>query len=177
MALISIENMRFRAFHGLYEEERILGNDFLVDVWIDSNIHSADVVYEHETEKMTGSVNYATVYDIVSIIMREPEYLIETVVGKIIKRLKFQFGIMTQCRVQVRKLQPPVGGIVSFSSVTDGETFGESCGKCGGDMLCYADETCWCVQNKENIHPRTLEKVAQQFNGCLCQRCLGQLTG
>ena len=44
MARISLENVRFRANHGLYEEERILGNDFILDIFINTDIRNATVV-------------------------------------------------------------------------------------------------------------------------------------
>ena len=52
MALISIEGMRFRAFHGLYPEEQVLGSDFLLDVWIDTDISKARTVVEDDTVKL-----------------------------------------------------------------------------------------------------------------------------
>ena len=91
MALISIEGMRFRAFHGLYPEEQVLGTDFLLDVWIDTDISKASVVVEDGTPKLDNSVNYQTIYDLCEIEMRQTEKLLETVVNNIIFRFKYQF--------------------------------------------------------------------------------------
>ena len=38
MGLIQIENMEFYAFHGHYREEQIVGNKFLVELSIDSDM-------------------------------------------------------------------------------------------------------------------------------------------
>jgi 7,8-dihydroneopterin aldolase/epimerase/oxygenase len=175
MALISIENMRFRAHHGLYEEERILGNDFMVDVWVETDINGAEVVYEHETDKLKNSVNYATIHDIVTIVMRQPEHLLETVVQKIILHLKFQFDAMRMVRVQLRKLNPPVSGIVGFAAVTETMSFGRVCPKCDEEFICYQDGTCKCLDIKSKIHERTLELTERQYKGCLCRDCLAEL--
>ena len=58
MGRISLENVRFRAYHGLYEEERLIGNDFILDVWIDADIKEATVVTEHDVDKVDKTVNY-----------------------------------------------------------------------------------------------------------------------
>ena len=51
MARIALENMRFRAHHGLHEEERVIGTDFILDVHIDAQTYAATVIKEHDTEK------------------------------------------------------------------------------------------------------------------------------
>jgi dihydroneopterin aldolase len=38
MALIALEGMKFYAFHGVYEAERVLGNDYVVDVTVETGI-------------------------------------------------------------------------------------------------------------------------------------------
>ncbi len=190
MALISIEGMRFRAFHGLYPEERILGTEFMLDVWIDTDISRASVVEEHETEKVVNTVNYQTIYDICDIEMRQPQKLIETVVQNIHFRFKYQFPRMAEARVRVRKLNPPVGGQVEWSSVFDVKNFRDTCGRCGSPMVCYKamggrggvkrDGTCWCEQpesHRDTVHPRTLEMLEGQHKGCLCEMCLREFAG
>jgi 7,8-dihydroneopterin aldolase/epimerase/oxygenase len=190
MALISIEGMRFRAFHGLYPEERVLGTDFLLDVWIDTDISKASVVVEDETEKLDNSVNYQTIYDICTIEMRQTHRLLETLVNSIIMSFKYQFPRMNEARLRVRKLNPPVGGPVEWSSVLDVKSFREGCGRCDSNMICYKikkdksgvqrDGTCWCEQvdgPRSRVHPRTLEMLEGQHKGCLCEKCLTEFAG
>jgi 7,8-dihydroneopterin aldolase/epimerase/oxygenase len=190
MALISIEGMKFRAFHGLFPEERILGTDFILDVWIDTDISRATTLVEHETEKLKNTVNYQTIYDICEIEMRYPEKLLETVVQKIMFRFKYQFPQMLEARLRVRKLNPPVGGQVEWASVLEVKNFREACGRCGGPMICYKmmggragvkrDGTCWCEQpdsHRHTVHPRTLEMLEGQHKGCMCEKCLSEFAG
>jgi 7,8-dihydroneopterin aldolase/epimerase/oxygenase len=190
MALISIEGMRFRAFHGLYPEERILGTDFLVDAFIETDISRATTVVEHDTEKLENSVNYQTIFDICEIEMRQPHKLVETVVENILFRFKYQFPKMSEARVRVRKLNPPVGGQVEWAAVNDAKSFRASCGRCGDNMLCYKvgggrkgvirDGTCWCEQpssHRDSVHPRTLEMLEGQHKGCMCAGCLSEFAG
>ena len=83
MARIALENMRFRAHHGMYEEERLIGTNFLLDVYIDAQIFAAAVVREHDTEKVVNTINYELVYDICRIEMGKPQLLLETVIKRI----------------------------------------------------------------------------------------------
>lgn len=185
MARISLENMRFRAFHGLYEEERVLGNDFILDVWVDTNIQLATVLIEHDVEKVSNTVNYELIYEICRIEMAKPQKLLETVVEEIIYRLKRHFSNMQMVQVRLRKMNPPIGGQVEFAAISEVKRFEKSCARCGKDMICYRDgsfndKTCWCEQEgaKDKIHPRTNELIIQQFkDNCLCPKCLKEYEG
>ncbi len=184
MARISLENVRFRANHGLYEEERILGNDFILDIWINTDIKNATVVTEHQVDKVDKTVNYEIVYEICRIEMSKPQKLLETVVEEIIYRLKIHFKNMQMVQVRLRKMNPPLGGQVEFAAINEIKQFEKLCAKCNDPMICYKegkfnDKTCWCEQGaKENIHPRTLNIIDQKFkDGCLCPRCLKEYEG
>jgi dihydroneopterin aldolase len=184
MALISLENMRFRSFHGLYEEERIIGTDYLLDIWIDTDIKNAGIEREHDMDKVVRTVNYATVYEICQLEMAQPQKLLETVIKNITIALKFHFDNMSELRIRLRKLNPPVGGQLDWAAVLDVMSFRKGCAKCNKEMICYKqgknpDKTCWCENGaKENIHPRTLELLAQRFKGeCLCPSCLKEAEG
>ena len=41
MSIIAIEGMEFKAFHGCFEEERVIGNKFVVDVVLEANTEEA----------------------------------------------------------------------------------------------------------------------------------------
>ena len=38
MSVIQIEKMEFYAYHGHFREEQIVGNRFLVDLWIETDM-------------------------------------------------------------------------------------------------------------------------------------------
>ena len=184
MARISLENVRFRANHGLYEEERILGNDFMLDIWIDTDIKNATVVHENDMDKVDKTVNYELVYEICRIEMAKPQKLLETVVEEIIYRLKTHFKNMEMVQLKLRKLNPPLGGQVEFAAISNVKRFEKLCAKCTDPIICYKedkfnDKTCWCEQGaKNNIHPRTLEIIDQKYkDGCLCPKCLKEFEG
>jgi len=58
MGLIQIENMEFYAFHGHFKEERIVGNKFLVDLTIETDMKNRELE-EVDTDKMVLEVKAA----------------------------------------------------------------------------------------------------------------------
>lgn len=109
---ISLERMRLRAFHGVLEEERSLGNDFLVDVTL-----SADVTKAVLNDTLEDTIDYSIAYDLVREQMRTPSKLLEHVAGRILFSLFDAFPRLESATVGIRKLNPPLKGDVESSMV------------------------------------------------------------
>ena len=122
MALISLEGMRFHAQHGVYDAEKTIGNEYVVDIVV--NINTEKAAKDDDVEK---TMNYDSVYQICRMEMETPRKLIETVVANIVKRMKFQFTDMQALRVRVRKLNPPLGGRVAEAWVQEEHDFIKEC--------------------------------------------------
>jgi 7,8-dihydroneopterin aldolase/epimerase/oxygenase len=177
MAIIALEGMRFFAYHGLYEEEQLMGTHFILDIELKTDVTFANTIEEHEVDKVIGTINYETVYEICKIEMSKPQKLLETVVKNIMVALKWQFQNIFQLRIKIKKLNPPVGGTVASSSIEVEESYLKQCGRCGSPLVCYKLPSCWCTTVKANIHPRTMEMLTTQFKGCLCGKCLEEYAG
>lgn len=166
MAVIALEGMEFRAKHGYYKEEQILGGDFVVDVYMTTKITKAAV-----GDDLEKTINYETVYLICKVAMREPCKLLETVAEKIVLGIKHQFGYISELIVRVSKKNPPLGGIVKNAYVEVNGDFTKKCGRCSRPMICYEDRSCWCMGTQ--VFKRTLEQVKGEYgNQCLCRQCL-----
>jgi 7,8-dihydroneopterin aldolase/epimerase/oxygenase len=177
MAIIALEGMRFFAHHGLYEEEKLMGTHFILDIELKTDVTFATTFEEHEVDKVVGTINYETVYEICKIEMSKPQKLLETVVKNIMVALKWQFQNIFQLRIKIKKLNPPLSGIVASSSIEVEESYLKQCGRCGSPLVCYKLPSCWCTTVKANIHPRTMEMLTTQFKGCLCGKCLEEYAG
>lgn len=130
MSKVALEGMQFYAYHGYYEEERLIGGQFVVDVYIDTNF-----VIAAQSDDLSGTVNYETVYFICRMEMKRPSKLIEHVAQRIHNKLSSVFTKASGVVVRISKLNPPLGGPVSRSFVeVGGSGGGGSKGGGGFDM-------------------------------------------
>ena len=170
MGLIALENMNFYAYHGVYEEEQIIGNNFVVDVYITTSLGAAS-----EDDDVHQTINYETVFLICQAEMRKTVQLLETLNHNIIYGLKHQFNSIQDVKVRVRKKNPIPGHRVGSSYIEEEESFVSQCPRCGSPLICYSDDTCWCMQKR--IPPETHKILRTKYNGCLCNDCLGFYAG
>lgn len=162
MAWISLEGMRFHAFHGVYDAEKQLGTEFIVDVFVKMPLAQGD--------DLEATINYETVHQLCRLEMETPRKLVETVAAAIIGRMKHQFSNMQALRVRVRKMNPPLGGRVDWACVEDMEEYMRDCPRCKRKFINYSSD-CWA--KFPNLHEATKETLQRQFGGgCLCDDCL-----
>jgi len=112
MGKVMLEGMEFYARHGYYEEERVIGNKYSVDVEMELDFDEAV-----EEDKLEGTVNYEKVYSIVADVMGIDALLLEHLAGKIIKRIKSKYPHVREVRVRVSKYNPPVKGLCQKATV------------------------------------------------------------
>jgi len=166
MAVIALEGMHFFAYHGVFDEERQTGSEFIVDVSLTVDVNQAAV-----SDDLNKTVNYETVFLLCEAVMRIPSRLLENVAQRIALQLKHQFGFIKEMTIRVRKKNPQVGGLVDFAMVEVDSNFQKTCGRCNRPMLCYGDKTCWCLDAP--VKEAALEALKLQFGDrCLCKDCL-----
>ena len=112
MGLILIENMEFYSFHGHFREERIVGNKFLVDLTIET-----DMKVPAESDNLKDAVNYQHVYEIVKQQMEMKSHLLEHIAGRILDAIYADIEGIKKVTVKVSKLNPPMGGKIGSVSV------------------------------------------------------------
>jgi len=113
MGLIQIENMEFYSFHGHFKEERIVGNRFIVDLSIET-----DMKLPAESDNLKDAVDYQKAYSIVKIQMEEKSYLLEHIAKRILDALYAEMQGITKATIKVSKMNPPMGGKIGSVSVT-----------------------------------------------------------
>jgi len=112
MGLIQIENMEFYAFHGHYKEEQIVGNKFLVNLTLETDMSIAS-----KSDNLKDAVNYQKAYQIVKTEMEKKSYLLENIAGRILDALYSEMTGIKKATVRVSKMNPPVGGRIGSVSV------------------------------------------------------------
>jgi len=110
---ISLSNLEFYAFHGVLEQERTVGGGYLADIALDVNVTAT--AYNHD--ELSGTVNYAQVYEAVKAEMMVPSKLLEHVVMRIARRLLDEFSLVRQVEISLTKVNPPMGASCKGASV------------------------------------------------------------
>jgi 7,8-dihydroneopterin aldolase/epimerase/oxygenase len=113
MATISITGMEFHAYHGCFKEEQVIGNIFIVDVFLETITTDAEI-----TDDLHKTVNYAAVYSLIKKEMEITSKLIEHVARRILDSIIRSFPQIISIELKVSKMNPPVGGKVDRVSVT-----------------------------------------------------------
>ena len=107
-----VKNIRLHAFHGVMQQERITGNDYLVSVSADCPLAVAA-----ESDSVDDTLNYAHIYNIVKEEMALQSNLVEHVAGWIGRRVLAEFPFADNVRVEVVKLNPPMGAACDGAGV------------------------------------------------------------
>ena len=114
---IQLQNLRFFAEHGMYEEEKSAGNAFEVNLSIEIRAPKQKLISLEQT------INYAEVFRITQAIFSKRKYLLETLAMEIADALKTQFPAIKKIAVQIRKLNPPITSFTGSVSVSYERTF------------------------------------------------------
>jgi 7,8-dihydroneopterin aldolase/epimerase/oxygenase len=102
MMHIHLHNLRFRSFHGLYEEEQLLGNEYEV------NLDVSFTPFEFPVKKIGDSIDYTALYQLIKKRMAIPTALLETIVSEIVAEIQANYPIVSKISISVKKLYPPV---------------------------------------------------------------------
>ena len=106
--VVSLHRIRVHAPVGMYAEEKILGNDFEVDV---------DVTLPVPAGSSLPFADYTRIHAIVLEEMRRRAALLEEVIPLMHTALAEAFGDHTAIRIAIRKLHPPMVGEVGYAQV------------------------------------------------------------
>lgn len=102
---ITLDEMEFKAYHGCYDLEKLVGNRFLVSISLDAELDEAA-----HADDVTKTINYLRVYAIVAECMKQKSDILENVTLRIIEALYAEFPLLRHVRATVSKLAPPLGG-------------------------------------------------------------------
>ncbi len=103
---IHLDGMEFHAFHGLYPEEKRLGNRFIVDVKMYLRIP-----FNPDNEDLSLTVDYAGVYALLKEEMSIPCPLLESLGQRICGRISNAFPLVERMEVSIAKANPAIGGL------------------------------------------------------------------
>lgn len=106
--VVSLHRIRVHALIGMYEEEKILGNDFEVDV---------DVTLAVPAGSSLPFADYTRIHALVHEEMGRRAALLEEVIPLLHTALGEAFSGAQRIRIAIRKLHPPMSGEVGYAQV------------------------------------------------------------
>lgn len=110
---IALEGLAFHAHHGVYAHEQEQGNNFEIDLAVETDFSSGA-----QQDDLTGTVDYEVLYQIVKSEMQKPSRLLETVAEKIADTVMNKLTAVIKIELKLAKLNPPIGGECRKASVT-----------------------------------------------------------
>lgn len=107
---VALKDVKFKAFHGFYPEEQLIGSYFSVDVEV-------TFIPNDDTENLNVTVNYEVINLIIINAMAQTQKLLETVVKNIIDELISKYPYILTAIVGIKKMNPPMLGEIGCSFV------------------------------------------------------------
>ncbi len=109
---IRIDNLEVYAYHGVYPEENEQGQEFYVNAVLYTDTRRAGL-----SDELELSTNYGEVCHFISEWMQQHTCkLIETVAENLAKEILFNFPLVQEVTIEIRKPEAPVG--LPFESVS-----------------------------------------------------------
>jgi len=105
--------MLFFAHHGCFEEERVVGTRFCVNLSFD-----VETVRAERSDELSDTVSYLDVYQLVKAEMQQPSNLLEHVARRISDAILQAFPQVSNVEIELKKLNPPLGGEIESAGIT-----------------------------------------------------------
>ncbi|HRY83908.1 MAG TPA: dihydroneopterin aldolase [Candidatus Cloacimonadota bacterium] len=110
---ISLNEMVFYGYHGVHEEERALGQRFIVtaELFTDNRL-------DEQVRKLEDTIDYTRVYaDIREIVETSQFQLLECCANAIADRLMQGYPLLQQLTLKIQKPSVPIPGILNSVEV------------------------------------------------------------
>ena len=113
MDKIFLNQVEFFAYHGVLEQEKTLGQKFIIDLEVQLDLKEAG-----QTDDVNKTINYVGLYDIVKQTAQLERYdLLEAIVENIASRLLEKYKTIQNVRVKIFKPSAPIAGILAGTAV------------------------------------------------------------
>lgn len=102
MLSVQLQDLSFHAFHGIYEGEAKVGNNYRVHLTVkydESNV---------KLDNLASIINYEELYDIVKKRMAIATPLLEEVAEAIVRKIRHQYSVSKEVIISIYKIQPPI---------------------------------------------------------------------
>ena len=112
MMYICLERLRFYSYHGIHNEEKVLGNEYEVDIQVGILPRQVPVLHLEDT------LDYTVLFETVKTRMDAPTPLLETIATTIATDLSRRYSEITRIYVSIKKLYPPINSFEGRAGVS-----------------------------------------------------------
>ena len=109
---VGLENVQFNAAIGLHPEEKILGNNFLVDFEVAFKNNK-----QHDTQNLDDTINYTDLYTILETEFAQTTDLLETLAQNILDITLVAYPFLRSIKIKIKKLNPPINAQIANAFV------------------------------------------------------------
>lgn len=106
---IELNQLRFFAYHGFYEEEKKIGAEFEVNLSVSFS--------QNKIAGLNETVNYEKLYFLIKEEMKRPRSLLETLSMEIARAIHHSFPQIKKIEISISKLQVPIAGFTGHVAV------------------------------------------------------------
>lgn len=103
---VSLEDARFHARHGVFYQERAIGNEFSVSASV--SFPCQDPFGDSVGDDIGSTISYADIHELVRQTMKDSCDLLETVCARIADAILHRWPHIERLEVTVRKMAPPI---------------------------------------------------------------------
>jgi dihydroneopterin aldolase len=108
---IQLVDILLHGYHGLFEEEKLVGNTFKINV---------TVVYQPSNfpiTQLTDTIDYGAVFQILKSQIQVPTPLLETLAANFCTSVFEKFTTAQEISINIQKMVPPITGMVGSVAV------------------------------------------------------------
>jgi len=116
MECIELKKMIFHSYHGMTDQERIVGNNYRIDIKVFLDLSKAIA-----SDKIEDTLNYADIFGLVKEEMTIPSHLLEHVAGRIVQTIKQKYPGISKVTIRLAKIKPPIAGEIQEAAVVISE--------------------------------------------------------
>ena len=109
---IALEGVVLHAFHGVFEQETAVGNDFRIDIEVE-----VPVTDGMRADSLDGTLSYADLYEVCVAEFATPSRLLEHVALRIADALRSRYPQILSGHLCISKLHPPIPRFDGSASV------------------------------------------------------------
>ena len=103
---ICLNEMVFYGYHGVFAEERSLGQRFIVSLHL-----TTSEVHDKQIHKLDDTVDYTKVYALLKSIMESDQFhLLESVANVILDKVLLEFPLVEKAEVYIQKPSVAIQG-------------------------------------------------------------------